>query len=85
MDVDVENLEGEASDSEASIWSVPKDTWNKDTDDWSSPLPETKLVPYQSNYFIMYWFNTSFIILSFFNIFMNNGYYNPVELLRSET
>ena len=36
MDADVENLEGEASDSEASIWSVPKDTWNKDTVDWSS-------------------------------------------------
>ena len=46
MDADVENLEGKASDSEASIWSVPKDTWNKDTDDWSSSLPETKLAPY---------------------------------------
>ena len=46
MDADVEKLEDEASDSEASIWSVPKDTWNKDTDDWSSSLPETKLVPY---------------------------------------
>ena len=45
MDADVENLEGEASDSETSIWSVPKDTWNKDTDDWSYLLPETQTCP----------------------------------------
>ena len=44
MDADVENLEGEASDSEASIWSISKDPWNKDTDNWNLSIAETSVM-----------------------------------------
>ena len=44
MDADAENLEGEVSDSEASIWSISKDPWNKDTDNWHLSKAETSVM-----------------------------------------
>ena len=44
MDADVENLEGEASDSEASISSIFKDPWNKCTDNWHLSKAETNVM-----------------------------------------